>query len=271
MKVNTVTESLWGNVIPYWNDSYIEDGETSPRKPTITVYKGTSDCAVVIFPGGGYAMRAEHEGTAYAEKLLSIGITSFVVDYRVAPYKHPAELSDAVRAVRYARYYADKYGIDKNKIAVMGSSAGGHLAASVSVHYGKDIYEETDDIDKENCKPNATILCYPVIDMFEYRHDGSRQNLIGERAFKADKELMSLHRHVTRETPPAFIWHTAEDCTVPVQNSLLYAGALSEAQVPFELHIYPFGHHGLGLAEEMPHVAQWANSLKNWLKLIKFI
>ena len=264
-------ENLWGEVIPYWNDSFIEDDEKEPRKPTITAYEADSDCAVIIFPGGGYSMRAEHEGAGYAKWFQSIGITSFVVDYRVAPYKHPAELADAIRAVRYVRHFADKYGIDKNKIIVMGSSAGGHLAASVSVHYDKDTYTATDDIDKEDCKPNATILCYPVIDMFEYRHDGSRQNLIGARAFEEDKELMSLHLQVTRDTPQTFIWHTAEDGTVPVENSLLYAGALSEAHVPFELHVYPFGHHGLGLAKAMPHVAQWADSLTNWLRLIEFI
>ena len=264
-------ENLWKNTIPYWDDSFIEADEKEPRKPTITAYEAGSECAVIIFPGGGYAMRAEHEGKAYAEWLQSIGITSFVVDYRVAPYQHPAELSDAMRAVRYVRYFAKDYGINKNKIAVMGSSAGGHLAASVSVHYDKDIYKGTDKIDKEDCKPNATILCYPVIDMFEYRHDGSRQNLIGARAFDEDKELMSLHKQVTRETPPAFIWHTAEDSTVPVENSLLYAGALSKAQIPFELHVYPYGHHGLGLAKAMPHVAQWAPALENWLRLIEFI
>lgn len=263
-------ENLWGEVIPYWDDTFIEDGEISPRKPTITHYPAESKSAVIIFPGGGYTMRAAHEGEGYAKWFRSIGITSFVVDYRVAPYKHPAQISDAMRAVKYVRHSADKYGIDKNKIAVMGSSAGGHLAGSVSVHYDKDMYKHTDDIDKENCRPDASILCYPVIDMFEYRHDGSRQNLIGERASYKDKELMSLYNHVTEDTPQTFIWHTASDQTVPVENSLMYAQALSKAQVPFELHVYPIGHHGLGCAEELPHVAQWLTSLDNWLKLIEF-
>lgn len=263
-------ENLWGNVIPYWNDEFIEAGENEPRIPTITAYPASSKGAVVIFPGGGYTGRAEHEGKGYATYLQSIGITSFVVDYRVAPYKNPAQISDAIRAVRYVRYHADRYGIDKDKIAVMGSSAGGHLAGSVSVHYDKKMYEETDEIDKESCRPDATILCYPVIDMFEYRHDGSRQNLIGERALHADKELMSLYKHVTKDTPQAFIWHTSSDQAVPVENSLLYADALSKVQVPYEMHIYPMGRHGLGLAKEIPHVAQWAKALENWLGLIDF-
>lgn len=263
-------ENLWGSVIPYWDDEFIEDGEISPRKPVITAYPSNSKGAVIIFPGGGYAMRASHEGEGYAEWFQSIGITSFVVDYRVAPYKHPAQISDAIRAVRYVRHYAEKYGIDKDKIAVMGSSAGGHLAGSVSVHYDKKMYDKTDDIDMEDCKPNATILCYPVIDMFEYRHDGSRQNLIGERALHADKDFMSLYKHVTKDTPQAFIWHTSSDQAVPVENSLLYADALSKVQVPFEMHIYPIGHHGLGCAKEIPHVAQWTTSLEKWIELIDF-
>lgn len=264
-------ENLWSDKIPYWNDEFIEDGQKTPRKPTITAYPSKSKCAVIIFPGGGYVMRAEHEGRGYAEWFNSIGITAFVVDYRVAPFKHPAEISDAMRAVKYVRANADKYGIDKDKIAVMGSSAGGHLAASVSVHYDKDFYQATDNIDRENCRPDATILCYPVIDMYEYRHDGSRTNLIGDRPFESDKEFMSLHRQVTPDTPQTFIWCTSEDSVVPCQNSLLYAMSLAEAHVPYEAHIYPYGHHGLGLAAEMPHVARWASSLHNWLKLIEFI
>ncbi len=263
-------ENLWGKTIPYRNEEFIEEEQTEPRIPTITAYPSKSKGAVIVFAGGAYAFRAEHEGKGYADFLNSIGMTAFVVDYRVAPYKHPAQISDAIRAVRYVRHNADKYGIDKDKIAVMGSSAGGHLAASVSVHYNKKMYEETDEIDKEDCKPNAAILCYPVIDMFEYRHDGSRQNLIGERALHADKELMSLYKHVTADTPQTFIWHTSSDRAVPVENSLLYAGALSKVQVPFEMHIYPIGPHGLGVASELPYVAQWTHSLDNWLGLIDF-
>lgn len=251
---------LWNGEIPY-NNPEID------FVPSITEYPAKSKGAVIIFAGGGYGFKAEHEGDGYGKWLQSIGITSFVVDYRVAPYKHPAQISDAMRAVRYVRHNADKYGIDKNKIAVMGSSAGGHLAGSVSVHYDKKIYEPTDEIDKESCRPDATILCYPVIDMFEYRHDGSRQNLIGERALHADKELMSLYKHVTASTPQAFIWHTSTDQAVPVENSLLYADALSKVQVPFEMHIYPLGPHGQGRAENIPHVAQWTKSLENWLAL----
>lgn len=253
--------NLWSTEIPYYNSEI-------DFTPGITSYKAESKGAVIVFPGGGYAMKAEHEGKIIGEWFQSIGITAFVVDYRVAPYKHPAQISDAMRAVKYVRYHAASYGIDKNKIAVMGFSAGGHLAGSVSVHYNKNMYNPTDEIDKESCRPDASILCYPVIDMFEYRHDGSRQNLIGQKALYSDKELMSLYKHVTEDTPQAFLWHTSSDQSVPVENSLLYADALSKVNVPYEMHIYPMGHHGLGLAHELPHVAQWTVSLENWLEVI---
>jgi acetyl esterase/lipase len=256
--------NLWNTIMPYEN----KNAETLPQ---ITEYPAASSGAVVIFPGGGYGHLAEHEGKVIAQWLNSIGITAFVLEYRLAPdYKHPAMLCDAQRAVRYARSRAEDLGFDKNKIAVMGFSAGGHNAGAVSVHYDKKLYEPTDEIDKESARPDASILCYPVIDMFEYRHDGSRQNLLGSPSLLADKELMALHHHVTTDTPPAFLWHTSEDQAVPVENTLLYADALAKVCVPFEVHIYPYGSHGLGLAPGNAHVAQWADSLDKWLTLMNW-
>jgi acetyl esterase/lipase len=262
-------KQLWENGIPYAKDGGFV--------PTLTPYISEgSKAAVIVCPGGAYEFRAEHEGAEIAEWLNTIGVTAFVLNYRIAPeYHHPVQLSDVQRAVRHVRYYAKDYGIDEDKLAVMGFSAGGHLAGSVSVHYNYRAYEPTDEIDKVSARPNASILCYPVIDMFEYRHDGSRRNLIGENPLHADKELMTLYAHVTRDTPPAFIWHTSSDAAVPVENSLMYADALSKVQVPFELHIYPIGCHGLGLADkaerDVPHVAQWSDSCRSWLELIGFI
>lgn len=255
--------NLWGDTIPYYMDEV-------DFIPTIEAYPAESKGAVIIFPGGGYTNRAPHEGATIAKWLQSNGITSFVVEYRVSPYMHPAEISDAMRAVRFVRRYADIYRIDKDKIAVMGFSAGGHLAGSVSVHYDKNMYERTDEIDDESCRPNASILCYPVIDMLEYRHDGSRNNLIGPNPTPSEKDFMSLYKQVTPDTPQTFLWHTAEDGCVPVENTLLYADALAKAKVPFEVHIYPYGQHGLGLAPDAPHVAQWKEALCNWLTLIEW-
>lgn len=251
---------LWEGKIPF-NDNEHD------FVPQITAFPAESKGAVIIFAGGAYALKAIHEGPVIAEWLQSIGITAFVVDYRVAPYKHPAELADAMRAVRYVRFHASRYGIDRDKIAVMGFSAGGHLAGSVSVHYDKEIYDETDRIDREDCNPNLSVLCYPVIDMGNYRHDGSRQNLLGSRPTDAMVDFMSLHKQVNAQTPEAFLWHTSTDEGVPVMNSLLYSQALASWNIPFEYHVYPTGCHGLGLAPDMPYVAKWQEDLKDWLKL----
>ena len=254
--------NLWNKTMPYENPD-------SAQIPTITEYPAASKGAVVVLPGGGYGHLAEHEGRVIAEWFNSIGITAFVLEYRLAPdYKNPAMLCDAQRAVRYAKSRAKALGFDKNKVAIMGFSAGGHLAGSASVHYDKKVYEPTDEIDNESARPDASILCYAVIDMLEYRHDGSRQNLLGQRPLHADKELMSLYKQVTVDTPPAFLWHTAADQAVPVENTLLYASELSKVKVPFEVHIYPYGGHGMGLAKQDEHVAQWAGSLDKWLGLM---
>lgn len=258
-------EHLWGKQIPYLE-------EEIDFIPEITPYLAQeSNSAVIVCPGGAYAGRAEHEGPVIAKWLNQIGISAFVLDYRVAPYQHPAEISDGIRAVRYVRYHAERLGIDPHKIAIMGFSAGGHLAASVSVHYEKNFYEPTDAIDKVDARPDATILCYPVIDMFEYRHDGSRTNLLGQNPAQEEKKLMALQQQITKATPPAFLWHTSSDQAVPVENSLMYAAGLSQCKVPFELHVYPVGEHGLGLASELPHTAQWSQALERWFVLNSFI
>ncbi len=246
--------------------------------PMLTEYipdNKTSDAAIVIFPGGGYGMRAEYEGKGYAEFLAENGITAFVVDYRVAPHRFPLPLSDARRAVRTVRFYADKYGIDKNKIAVMGSSAGGHLAALTSTYYEKIDFEGVDDIDKEDFIPNAQILCYPVIKLLGkgISHLGSGQNLLAEKQAEMGEEL-SPDLIVSEKTPQAFMWHTFDDGAVNVINTLDYAKALKLNGISAECHIFPNGPHGMGLAcgddKASMHVAQWKEDLLKWLKYINF-
>lgn len=249
---------LWNGTIPYLKKDY-------DFEPYLTPYivEGAK-IAVVVCPGGAYAMRAEHEGTAYAQWLNSIGVSAVVLEYRVAPYKAPTSGSDVQRAIRVVRYELSKLGVEK--VGVMGSSAGGHLAATASVHYDKLFYEPQDEIDRVTARPDFTILCYPVIDMYEYRHDGSRMNLLGYRAKKEDKDFYSLYKQVTDDTPTAFMWHTSDDQGVPAENSMLYAMALAEHLIPYELHIYPHGSHGLGLAKDDQYVHEWCNALERWLK-----
>ena len=226
----------------------------------------SSRAAIVIFAGGAYARRAPHEGTGYAEFLAENGITAFVVGYRVAPHHFPIPLLDARRAIRFVRAKAEEYGIDKDKIAVMGSSAGGHLTALTSNYRAALADENLDEIDREDSIPNAQILCYPVICAKEdVTHRGSYVNLLGEERVEQDKNSVSPELLVSENTPPAFIWHTANDAAVNVINSYRYATALRENGIAHEMHIFPDGRHGLGLAPENPHVAQWSELLLNWL------
>lgn len=225
-----------------------------------------TDAACVICPGGGYAERAGHEGKGYAEYFNKIGMDAFVCEYRVSPHRFPLPLLDIRRAIRYVRANCEKFGVNPEKIAVMGSSAGGHLAALVSTYTAPIDYENIDEIDKINPVPNATILCYPVCHMPDetgVAHVGSYENLLGRELKDAEKYSPDLL--VTKDTPTAFIWHTSDDEGVNVINSYLYAKALREHGIKHEMHIFPSGRHGLGLAEGNPHVAQWSGLMKNWL------
>ena len=236
----------------------------------------------VIFPGGAYSTLADHEGGGYAEFFNSIGMDAFVCDYRVYPHRFPLTLLDARRAVRFVRAHADEFGIDPERIAVAGSSAGGHLAALLSTYTEKINFEDADGIDRESYMPNVTILCYPVIrcaDRFvsEERmkvgegiaHENSFKNLLGDRI--ADSEKFSPDLLVTENTPPAFLWCTSDDDAVSSVNTYLYASALSRFGIKHEVHTFREGSHGLGLAENSPHVAQWTTLLVNWLADIGFL
>lgn len=254
---------LWGQKMPY----QMEEEEFIPY---ITPYicEGAKT-AIVVCPGGGYHHRAPHEGNAIGEWMNRIGVSAFILEYRVAPYKAPAEGADVQRAIRVARSQACEYGIEQ--IGVMGFSAGGHLAGTASVHYDKSFYEVTDEIDCLSARPDFSVLCYPVIDLFEYRHNGSRENLLGLRPTTERKAFYSLHQQVTDDTPPAFLWHTTEDTCVPPENSMLYAMALASHNIPYELHIYQGGNHGQGMALANPYLHRWTDALECWMKKMGYL
>jgi acetyl esterase/lipase len=253
---------LWPEGAPRANGTRDED------YPALTPYlvEGNNKAAVIVCPGGGYGMRANHEGEPIARWLNSLGISAFVLRYRVAPYSYPCALLDAQRAVRYVRYHALSMGINAGKIGILGFSAGGHLAATASTHYDRGNPNAIDLIEQESCRPDLLVLCYPVITMNPpYMHEGSRLNLLGYEPSPELIELMSNELQVTADSPSTFLWHTSDD-PVFVENSLLYASALSRHKVPFDLHVYEKGRHGLGLAEDDEHVGNWTDICSIWLK-----
>ena len=228
-----------------------------------------TDACVIVFPGGGYGCLCDYEGKDYAQWLNTLGITAFVVYYSVAPKHFPDPLLDARRAVRFVRANAEKFGVAPDKVAVMGSSAGGHLCALTSTYTAPIDGEGGGTVDKYEFLPNAQILCYPVISSDEsVFHGGSYHNLLADRYEEKanfDPELLA-----TENTPPAFVWHTAEDGLVPVANSCRYVARLAQLGVYSELHVFPYGAHGraLALLPEEKHTSQWKGLLVNWLTLI---
>lgn len=249
-------------------------GDTPEDKPRLTPYllpgDGPFGC-VIVCPGGGYAGRAAHEGEPIARWLNSIGASAFVLDYRVRPYRHPIPLGDAQRAIRTVRARAAEWRVDPRRVGILGFSAGGHLAGSAGTLFDAGQTDAADPIDRQSSRPDALILCYPVITFGEFRHNGSMVNLLGENPDPALREKLSLENSVTPQTPPTFIWHTSDDAAVPVENALLFAAALHKSKVPFALHVFPRGRHGLGLAGGVAEVSQWTALCAEWLKGIGFI
>ncbi len=241
--------------------------------PTLTPYLPEPDkatgSAIVICPGGGYAHLAKHEGEGYALWLSEQGIAGFVLKYRLGShgYRHPAMMQDAARAIRLVRYKAADWKINPQKIGIMGSSAGGHLAATLVTHFDQGDATAQDPVDRQSSRPDLGILSYPVITMGEHTHHGSRQNLLGANPADELIQLLSNEKQVTGRTPPCFIWHTYEDNAVRVENSLDFACALRKAGVPFDLHIYEKGGHGMGLANGHP----WTRDCLYWLTARGFL
>jgi len=241
-------------------------GSEDIDKPSLTIYKPLPVLAiptgVVVCPGGGYRNLAmDHEGVQIARWLNSIGITAFVLKYRLGPrYQHPVMLGDAQQAIRIARSRAAEFGISPNRIGIWGFSAGGHLASTASTHFTPDT------------RPDFAILAYPVISFTTpYTHQGSKQNLLGDNPDPKLVENLSNELQVTKDTPPTFLFHTNEDTGVPPENSVLYYLALRKAGVPAELHIYERGRHGLGLAHMDAAAASWPGRLADWLRTRGFL
>jgi len=270
-----------GEAIPLWPDGAPGALGNQPTDvPTLTPFlpepaKATG-ASLVICPGGAYGHLSDHEGAGYARFFVQHGITAFVLKYRLGSdgYRHPAMLQDAARAVRLVRSRAAEWNLDPDRVGIVGSSAGGHLAATLMTHWEAGDMEAPDAVERVSSRPDLGILCYPVISMGPITHEGSRRNLLGDAPGPEQIESLSNEKQVSTNTPPCFIWHTVEDKTVQVENSLEFAAALRRAGVPFELHLYEQGRHGLGLgrSEVTPSgLHPWTVDCLHWLRERGFV
>jgi acetyl esterase/lipase len=264
------------NSFPLWPDGAPGGlGKADKDIPTLTPYlpapATATGAAIVICPGGGYGHLAPHEGADYARFLNESGIAGFVLKYRLGSdgYRHPAMLQDAARAVRTVRARAGEWKLDPKRIGIMGSSAGGHLASTLVTHFDAGKPDAADPIEHASSRPDLGILCYPVISMGELTHQGSKNNLLGKDPSPELVRELSNELQVTKETPPCFIWHTWEDKGVKIENALSFAAALQAAGVPFDLHIYERGQHGIGLGSRPYGSGErhpWTRDCAFWLK-----
>ena len=265
--------------IPLWPDGAPgAHGTNATDIPSLTPYlpEGTNatGAAMVICPGGGYGMLASHEGKDYALWLNQHGVTCYVLKYRLGSvYHHPAMLNDAARALRWVRAHAADYKVDSHRVGIIGSSAGGHLASTLLTHFDAGNPNSPDVVEQQNSRPDLGILCYAVITMGEFTHKGSKQNLLGANPSPELVQLLSNELQVTTNTPPCFLWSTFEDKVVPMENTMMFAEALRKNHVPFALHIYEKGAHGMGLKDKPPFAQPhpWAGDCLFWLKAQGFV
>jgi len=275
---------LWPDKIPYRIETSEKEVHeftdilkiSKVQKPTIEVYLPSKANAtghgVLIFPGGGYHILAyDWEGTDIAKMLNAKGITGIVVKYRLPTSKsmeqnHLVPLVDAQRALKLVKSKAKEFYLDPDKIGIMGFSAGGHLAASLSTHAKEKLIEAKDEIDNIQAKPDFTILMYPVIQFGETAtHQGSQEALLGKNPKQEWLNYFSIEKQVTQNTSPTILFHSSDDTGVPIENSLSLYKTLHQKGVSASLHIFPTGGHGFGLAPETPMVKEWPKLLVDWI------
>lgn len=259
---------------PLWKDGAPGAKGTSEKDiPTLTPWlappERATGAAVVVCPGGGYGgLAVDHEGRQIAQWLNSLGVSAFVLRYRLGPtYHHPVELGDAARAMRTVRSRAAEFGVDPNRAGIWGFSAGGHLASTLSTHWDRGDSSASDPVERVSSRPDFAILSYPVITFTEaWTHQGSKRNLLGDRPDPSLSRWLSNEQQVTPETPPTFLFHTNADTGVPPENSVYYFLALRRAGVPAEMHIYEKGPHGVGLAWQDAILGAWPQQLAGWMR-----
>jgi len=282
--IATLSEAAPPVVIPLWpegvpgakaiGDERSESGGriSNVSEPTLTVYAPAVDrpngTAVIIAPGGGYGMLStEREGVQYANWLSTLGVTSFVLKYRMKEFGHPAPLQDVLRAVRLVCSRAAEFKVNPARVGVMGSSAGGHLAASAGTLFDHAAGKTGAALDATSARPDFLILMYPVITMDDpHAHAGSRKNLLGDNPTPELLQLASMEKQVTAATPPTLLIHTQADQSVPVENSILFYQALTRAKVPAEMYLFEHGGHGMGMKDGLGTSSDWPARAAEWLR-----
>lgn len=264
-----VNDTFLGGESPRLSAYLLDTPAVNPNFPTRP--------AVVICPGGGYEYVSEREGEAVAMRFLAAGFHAFVLRYSVAPARFPTAVLELAETVKTVREHAAEWKIAGDRIFILGFSAGGHLCGTLGTLWNHPLFERALQYTSgpKPWRPDGMLLCYPVLTMGKFTHAGSRANLLGEQPSGEMLRLLSLETQVNETAVPAFLWHTADDGVVPVENSLQYAAALRKAGVPFELHVYQTGPHGLSLCDEttsytenlkVPDAAGWVNLAIAWIK-----
>jgi acetyl esterase/lipase len=252
---------IWENDPPLFERSF---GQPRPAlKPFLSGEKGRG--AIIVCAGGGYAIRADREADPAAVSINRCGVNAFVLSYRLLPYRHPAMLLDAQRAIRFVRHKAADWDIDPERIGILGFSAGGHLAALAATRFEAGKEDAADPVERQSSRPDFFASCYGVNSLAHISRSFI-ENVMGKSAW-TQEELRDIDplSNVSAETPPAFLWHTAEDDRVSVRNSLDMAAALTAHGVPYSLHVFPYGGHALGIAEDVPLADAWPELLNRFL------
>lgn len=279
---------LWPDAIPFQKETTVQEVHESTnilrvkkvQKPTLEVFlpskQNATGQAVLIFPGGGYGLLSyDWEGTDIAKFLNAQGVAAFVVKTRLPSADTQTNftltpITDAMRAIRIVRSNAKQWNVDPQQIGIIGFSAGGHLASTLGTHYDMITTESIDSVDQQSARPDFMALIYPVISMKKgVTHYGSRARLIGKKPDAALVANYSNELQITKDTPPTFLVHSADDKAVPVNNSILFYTALQENKVPVEMHLYPSGGHGYGLGLGRKYINVWPNQLASWLQNIR--
>ena len=271
-------EALLKGQYSIWEDKEYTNPLPGNFIPNIVAYIHEDDIrdAILIVPGGGYRMTADSEGEIVAKKFYEKGYNTFVLTYTTTLFSNIElgilPLKDIAQAMFFLRCHSEKFQIQPEHIAVCGFSAGGHLCGTLAVHWNDERICSAIGTDSQICRPNAVILSYPVITTGKYAHQDSVQVLVGEKATETEKEYFSVEKQITNQTPSSFIWHTASDDTVPVENSLLYEAACRKSGVSCEMHIFPQGPHGLSLADEVWALGRYDGdyTLDQWFAYMQY-